>query len=121
VKIRLYLDEDTMDNALIRGLKAHGIDVVSASEAGMVDQFDHEHLSYATSAGRVLVTYNVRDFNRLHAQYQREGRQPAGLIFMPQQRYSIGEKLRRLLRIMAARSAESMVSQVEFLSAWRPE
>jgi hypothetical protein len=30
----------------------------------------------------------------------------------------VGEQMRRLLRLMAAKSAEEMENQVEFLSAW---
>lgn len=38
-----------------------------------------------------------------------------------QQNYSIGEQMRRLLRLIAAKSAEDMQNQVEFLSAWGEE
>ncbi len=44
---------------------------------------------------------------------------PAGIILAPQQRYGIGEQLRRLLRIHAHRTAEDMANQLEFLSHWR--
>ena len=32
---------------------------------------------------------------------------------------SVGEQMRRLLRLIAARSAEDMRNHIEFLSAWR--
>ncbi len=35
-----------------------------------------------------------------------------------QQRYSIGEQMRRLLKLVAARSAEGMRNRVGFLNAW---
>jgi hypothetical protein len=42
----------------------------------------------------------------------------AGIILMRQQHYSVGEQMRRLLRLMASKSAEDMENWVEFLSAW---
>ena len=42
----------------------------------------------------------------------------SGIIVSSQQRYSIGEQMRRLLRLAAARSAEQMCNSVEFLAHW---
>jgi hypothetical protein len=39
-------------------------------------------------------------------------------IILGQQNYSIGEQMRRLLRLISTKSAEEMRNQVEFLSAW---
>src|SRR5438132_191000 len=55
---------------------------------------------------------------RLHAEYLTRGQSHAGIIVVAQQQYSVGEQLRRLLRLMAAHSDESMRDRVEFLSAW---
>jgi predicted nuclease of predicted toxin-antitoxin system len=121
VKIRLYLDEDSMDQALIRGLHARGVDVITALDAQMIERRDQEHLDYATVQGRVLCTFNVRDFHQLHVEYQQQGKSHAGIILVPQQRYTLGEQLRRILKLVARKSAESMMDQVEFLSAWVPE
>jgi hypothetical protein len=38
---------------------------------------------------------------------------------MRQQHYSVGEQLRRLLRLIASKSAGEMENWVEFLSAWK--
>lgn len=42
----------------------------------------------------------------------------AGIILANQQQYSVGEQMRRILRLIAAKSAEEMRDWVEFLSAW---
>jgi uncharacterized protein with PIN domain len=118
VKIRLYLDEDSMRSALVRALRARGIDVLTALEAGMIERSDEEHLEYATKEGRVLYSFNVRDYFRLHTEYLSQGKSHAGIILARQQRYSIGDQMRRLLRLIAAKSAEEMKNHVEFLSAW---
>ena len=62
VRIRLYLEEDSMRCALIRALRARGVDVTTALEAGMIGREDREHLDYATARGRVLYSFNVGDF-----------------------------------------------------------
>lgn len=107
-----------MSRALVQALTARGIDVESALNAGMVEIEDQLHLEYAARNGRVLYSANVRDFHRLHYEFLRDGRSHSGIILVPQQYYSVGEQLRRLLRLMAAKSAEDMEGQLEFLSNW---
>ncbi len=68
-----------------------------------------------------MYTFNVKDFHKLHKAYLSMGRSHAGIMFAQQQRYTLGEQVRRLLRLMAAKSAEQMKDHVEFLSAWWQE
>jgi hypothetical protein len=42
----------------------------------------------------------------------------ASFLSLSQQRYSVGEQIRRLLNLISTKSAEEMPCQVEFLSAW---
>lgn len=42
----------------------------------------------------------------------------AGIILARQRRNSVGEQMRRLLRLIATKPTEEMKNQVEFLSAW---
>jgi predicted nuclease of predicted toxin-antitoxin system len=118
VRIRLYFDEDSMHRSLVRALRARGVDVVTALDAGMIERADAEHLDYATGQGRVLCSFNVGDFYRLHTDYLSQGRPHAGIILMRQQYYSVGEQMRRLLRLIASKPADEMENWVEFLSAW---
>ena len=112
--IRLYFDEDTMDKALVAALRARGVNVLTAHEANMIERKDDEHLAFATAEGRVLYSFNVGDYCRIDARGQRH----AGLIVAQQQRHSVGDQMRRSLRLINARSAEQMQNRVEFLSAW---
>ena len=116
--VRFYLEEDSMRNALVRALRSRGVDVVTALDEGMVERDDEQHLDHAAAQGRVLFSFNVRDFNRLHTAYLSTGGSHAGIILAQQQRYSVGEQMRRLLKLIATRSAEEMRNRVEFLSAW---
>lgn len=47
-----------------------------------------------------------------------QARNHAGIIVVPQQQYSVGEELRRIMRLASARTAEQMLNQLEFLSRW---
>ena len=116
--IRLYIDEDSMSRGLVRALQARGVDVITALDAGMIERGDEEHLDYATEQGRVLYTFNVGDFYRLHTTYVAQGSLHAGIILARQQHYSVGEQMRRILKLIATESADEMKNRVEFLRTW---
>jgi hypothetical protein len=118
VTIRLYFDEDSMRYALVHALRARGIDVQIALEVGMIERSDEEHLEFATAQGRVLCSFNVGDFYRLHASYMSQHKSHPGIILARQQQYAIGEHMRRLLKLVAQVTVEDMKNRVEFLSAW---
>ena len=118
MRIRLYLDEDSMDKALLRALRARRVDVITALEANRIERSDEEHLAFASSQGRVLYSFNVGDFYHLHTLYAQDERHHAGMVLSRQQEYSVGEQMRRLLRLINRRSAEQMKDRVEFLSSW---
>jgi Domain of unknown function (DUF5615) len=118
VAFALYFDEDSVNRALIRALRARGMDVTNAVDAGHAGSPDRVQLEHATADGRVLFTYNVGDFLALHTQFRQEGRSHAGLILAVQQRYTVGEQLRRILRMNRERSSEDMRNRVEFLGSW---
>lgn len=107
-----------MSHSLLRALRARGIDVVTALDVGMIGRSDAEHLEFATSQQRVLCTFNISDFYRLHTARLMAGEQHSGIILIPQQRFATGELLRRLLKLASARSAEAMRGRAEFLSGW---
>lgn len=51
--VRLYFDADSMERAVVSGLRARGIDASSALEVGMADSSDEEQLEFARTEGRV--------------------------------------------------------------------
>jgi hypothetical protein len=118
MQVRLFVDEDAMAQALVTGLRARGVDVLTVGEEARTKLEDDEQLEFATSLGRVLYTFNTSDFYRLHTEWLTQGKAHAGIAFAPQQRYAVGEQIRRLLKLMRVRSAEEMVGNVEFLSHW---
>lgn len=114
----LYFDEDSTDWQLIKAIRKHNIDAISALEVQMLGQEDNEQLNFATSQNRVLCSFNIRDFNRIHAEWARAGKEHAGIILVRQQQYSIGEYIRRLQNLMEQKSWHDMRNWIEFLSAW---
>lgn len=116
--VKLYIDEDSMDRDLVRALRARGVDVLTAIEADMIGRSDTDHLLFATDQQRVLYSFNRGDFFRIHTQLIAEGVSHAGIVLARQQHYSVGEQMRRLLKMMALRSTADMRDHVEFLSAW---
>jgi len=118
MKIRLYLDEDTMDSILLHSLRMRGADITTAFEENMIKCTDNEHLEYAAAQGRVLYSFNVAHYHLLYTEYFEKDKHHGGIILAQQQRYSVGEQMRRLLRIIGAVSAEEMRDNLIFLSAW---
>lgn len=115
---RLYFDVDAMQRTVVSGLRARGLDVETALDAGMLESSDEEHLEHASAAGRVLYTFNTSDFFRIHSDWMATGRSHAGLVLAPQQRFSAGEQIRRILKLTATRTASEMMNAVEFLTDW---
>ncbi|MBI3971944.1 MAG: DUF5615 family PIN-like protein [Chloroflexi bacterium] len=115
--IRLYFDEDAMDRDVLGPLRLRGIDLETATDAGMLERDDEEQLAYAASQGRVIVTSNAAHFANLHRHYLETGRTHAGIIVIHQQRFTTGEVIRRLLRLVGTRTADAMRDQLEYLSS----
>jgi hypothetical protein len=115
---KVYFDEDAMDTDLVAALRSRGVEVVTVLEAGLAGRTDEEQLAFATARGCVLYTFNVSDFCRLHAQWMSSGREHGGMILVPQQRFSVGEQLRRILHLRSGTTTAGMRNRVEFLSNW---
>jgi len=117
-QIQIYIDEDAMDSDLVAALRSRGVTVITALEAGFAGKSDQEQLSFATERGCILYTFNVSDFYRLHTDWAGSGRDHGGMVLAPQQRFSVGEQLRRILHLRATVTAASMRNRVEFLTNW---
>ncbi|MBI3411595.1 MAG: DUF5615 family PIN-like protein [Planctomycetes bacterium] len=117
-QISLYIDEDAMHSRLVTALRSRGVTVVTVVDVGLTEKTDEEQLAFATERECVLYTFNVSDFYRLHTQWISAGREHAGMILAPQRRFSVGEQLRRILRLRANRTMATMRNQVEFLGNW---
>lgn len=114
---RLYLDEDAQRTTLVRALRARQVDVLTANETNLVGVPDAEQLAFAAAQSRAVFSFNRGDFVALHVLYLQQHQHHAGIIVSDQ--LEIGVIVRRLLRLLAARSDADMRDQLEFLSSWR--
>ncbi|MEA5533230.1 DUF5615 family PIN-like protein [Crocosphaera sp. XPORK-15E] len=117
-KISLYMDEDSTTRSLFIALKSRGIDVITALDANSLGFTDEEQLRKATSLNRVLYSYNIRDFYALHTYFLEQEITHAGIILVQQQKYSIGELMRGILKLINSKSSQNMINKIEFLSSW---
>lgn len=117
-QICLYLDEDSFEKSLVTAFRSAGLDVVTVADVNRQSFSDEEQLIWATEQRRVIYSYNQSDFCRLHGEFLATARIHAGIIVSQQQRYSIGQQLRGLLKLAAETSAKEMINQLVFLSAY---
>jgi hypothetical protein len=117
-QLRLYLDEDSFEKSLVTAFRNAGLDVVTVADVSRQSCSDEAQLIWATEQNRVIYSYNRGDFCRLHREFLATERSHAGIVVLLQQRYSVGQQLRGLLKLAAAQSAAEMVNQLVFLSAY---
>jgi predicted nuclease of predicted toxin-antitoxin system len=114
--VALYLDAD-YDPLVARRQRSRGFDVVSAHEVGMSDANDAEHLDYAAHRGRVLLTFNTKDFASLHTQWVADGRPHAGIVVSRQyRRREIGELLRLVENLLLLATDEDLANRLLYLT-----
>jgi hypothetical protein len=115
---KLHLNEH-LSPRLAAQLRNHGFDITSSHEGELLSEPDDKQLSYAASQQRAIVTFNIRDFSRLHDRYLEEEKEHWGIIFS--MRESIGVLLHRLLRLLHSISAEELKNQTRWLNEYKPK
>ena|SRR5579872_1397583 len=112
---RFFTDEDVFP-VVAEQLCQAGLDAVSAQSVGRLGEADESQLLWAVAQSRVLVSFNVRDFARLHTEWIQHGREHAGLAVSAQ--VGIGAVVRRLRNLAASLSADNMRNRIEYLGSW---
>lgn len=113
--IKLYLDED-VEVFLADAVRRRGYAATTARDCSNLGITDLAQIEFAHRLGLVLVTYNVRDFPRLH--YETIGRNEHHGGFIVAKQESFTTILRRLLKLLASKSSEDMQDALEYLSNW---
>jgi uncharacterized protein with PIN domain len=103
--IKLYLDEDVHKKIAV-ALRLKGYDVVSAHEVQKQSLSDYQQLEYAVSEQRAIFTFNAGDFDRLHKEYIKSGKNHFGILLSKQ--IPIGETINRLTKFLFAHSKEEI-------------
>ena len=107
--LKFHLDEH-VSPAIAAGLRRRGIDVTTTREVGLQGAADTDHIAFALSAGRVIVTHDD-DYLMLHAQ----GVRHAGIAYCHQYAWSIGQILSALVLLWQVLEPREMANRVEYL------
>ena len=116
----LLLDEMFSDD-IAEQLRAMGHDVISiVADPALVGLPDEQVLAYAATAGRTLVTANIKDFVPLDSRYRAAGQPHAGLILVstkafPQSR-GFPSAITASLAMLLSDTAKIQAGQVLFLA-----
>ena len=113
--IQFYFDEH-IRLAVVQGVRRHGIDVLTAYEAGRANQriADADQLAFATDSGRILVSSDTHFLN-FHVVPQIETGAHGGVIFL-RQSVGIGDQIRYLRYIASIETQESMKGTVRYFA-----
>lgn len=117
--VRLYLDRHIMSRLAI-DLRMHGFDVMRTEEAGNDTLPDEEQLAFATAENRAILTFNTRDFAKLHELWSGRGEPHAGVIVSRQlgsREYS--PLLQRMLRLLNELTIEDMANNLVHLERFK--
>lgn len=113
---RLHLDADTSLKALYSALVARDHDVTRTPTDWMPpDASDEAQLLGATAQGRVIFTFNVRDFLALARRYPHHH----GIVLAAQSSWSLAALIAALDRLLTETEDEDWVGQVRWLNQWR--
>jgi hypothetical protein len=114
---RLHLDADTSLKRLHQALLERGHDVTrTPADWIAADADDEEQLLAATAQGRVLFTFNVRDFLALAGRHPRHG----GVVLAAQRHWTLSALIGALDRMLSETQAEQWPGQVKWLNEWKP-
>ena len=116
-KPRLHLDADTSIRQLQRALVERGHDVSRTPNDWMpADADDEAQLLGATAQGRVIFTFNVRDYIALAKRHPRHG----GIALTAQRQWTVSTLTESLDQMLTESKAEEWVGQVKWLAHSKP-
>ena len=117
--MRLFLDAHISGPRIARALRERGHDVRAADEERELDGLEDEHLlELAASEGRLMITFDVKDFTVIAGRWAEAGRAHAGLgIVVGIDHGEFGAILDALSHELDARPAESDWSDITLFIA----
>jgi predicted nuclease of predicted toxin-antitoxin system len=107
--IRFHLDEHC-PHAIATGLRRHGIDVTTATDAGLLHAHDDQHVAFALADGRMIFTEDD-DYLALNGR----GIPHAGIAYCHQQTRTVGEIIDSLVLIWEIYEPEEVANRIEYL------
>jgi predicted nuclease of predicted toxin-antitoxin system len=117
--VRLYFDRHIMTRLAV-DLRERGFNVLTTEEAGKDTASDEEQLAFATSEGRSILTFNIRDFAPLHEHWTATNRPHAGIVVSRQLgNRQYGVILHRMVRLLDHFTAEEMLGNFVHLEQFK--
>lgn len=113
--LKLFLDEDVPE-AIATALKLRGYDVTTVKEVGRKGITDIDQLKYASSEKRVLFSFNIADFYKIHSDFLKNGLNHSGIILSKQ--LPIGIIIKALLKLLSTITPEKSRNNLIWLSDW---
>ena len=107
--IRFHLDQHVAGR-IAKALRRRGVDVTTAAGVGLQDAGDRDHLAYAHSEGRVIVTHD-RDFLVLDSRSIPH----AGICYCHPEDRTPQQIVDRLMLLHECYDQDEMKGRVEFL------
>jgi len=110
---KLHLDADASIKALHAALVARGHDVTRTPNEWVArDADDETQLLAATAHGRIIFTFNIRDFVVLARRHPHHG----GIVLAAQSRWTLSALIAALDRLLAETEADEWIGQVRWLN-----
>lgn len=111
--LALYMDVH-VPVAVTESLRRRGLDVLTSQQDGTATGSDEVLLALASELGRLLFSQD-QDFLAIAADWQRDGRTFAGVVFAPQQGVSLGRLADDLELLLTCCEAEELRDRVIYL------
>ena len=107
-KLKFYLNE-SVNIAVANGLIRRDVEAISAKDIGNLGLSDEERLTYAIKNNLVIITHDA-DFLSMAMNFKHKG-----IVYIHQQKYGIGDLIRRLKLLWEIAELEDMLNHIEFL------
>jgi predicted nuclease of predicted toxin-antitoxin system len=107
-QIKIYVDE-SVNVAIVEGLKRRGVKAFSAKDLGKLGLTDEKQLETAIENQAVIFTHDV-DFLKIAID-----KPHLGIIYVHQQKLTSGECIKRLKLIAETKTPQEMANQIVFL------
>ena len=113
--IKVYLDED-VHHLIAHALRLRGWQALTTIDAGRQGSTDLEQVQFAADNRFAILSYNVADFPRLHAEITDADHHHSGIIVATQN--DPAANARTMLSLVSTFSAEDFADQLIYLNNW---
>jgi hypothetical protein len=111
--VKLYFDENVPE-AIAAAVRLRGYDVATVRDAERKAASDLDQLRYASLQKRVLFTFNIVDFVKLHDEFTATGRHHSGILLSKQ--LPVGIIVKRLLKLLSRLHLNELENNIIWLN-----